>query len=100
MVRVIDDAHLVRLGVAHAQPGFIEFIMMVRTHFPVHTGLRFSRNDMIPSRKSAVVRIAAFSRTAASIWASSSARACAVSNCLVARNEAGLFSISKAANSR
>src|SRR5579863_3654241 len=74
MVRMVDHSHLVGFGVAHAQPCFIP-CMMVRAHLPVHTGLRFSRNDEIPSRKSAVPRMAAFSFTAASILASSSARA-------------------------
>jgi hypothetical protein len=67
MVGVINHSHLIGLGVTHAQPGFIDRLWVIRVHFPVHTGLRFSRNDTMPSRKSAVVRIAAFSRTAASI---------------------------------
>ena len=36
-------------------------------YFPVQRGVRFSRNEVTPSRKSAVVRIRAFSSTAAVI---------------------------------
>src|SRR6266576_1143684 len=100
VVRVIHYTHLIGFRVTHTQPRFVRGRVMVGTHFPVHTGLRFSRNDAIPSRKSAVRRIAAFSRTAASMCASSSIRAWSVSNCFVARREDALFSISTAANSR
>src|SRR5579864_9137992 len=100
VVRVIHDTHLIGFRVTHTQPRFVRGGVMVGTHFPVHIGLRFSRNDVIPSRKSAVRRIAAFSRTADSICASRSMRAWSVITCFVARSEDALFSISNAANSR
>src|SRR4029077_4518908 len=110
MVRMIDDAHLVGFGVTHANARFIDcgeridggHVEFAWSGHPceLHLGLRFSRNDEMPSRKSAVERMAAFSRTAASIWVSSSARAAALSRRLVYSRDAGLFSISCAASSR
>src|SRR5208282_1321602 len=111
MIGVIDDAHLVGFGIAHANAGFIHpgrcllvYIDRHRcsrcTHRPFHFGFRFSRNDVIPSRKSALSRMPAFSRMAASICASSSARACSASNRLVWKSESGLFSANCAASSR
>src|SRR5208337_1390820 len=78
VIGVIDDAHLVGLGIADADASFIHgrcrllghidgHRCMRPVHRPVHFGLRISRNDSIPSRKSALSRMAAFSRTAASI---------------------------------
>src|ERR1039458_168829 len=86
MIGVIDDAHLVGFGIAGADASFIHrrccyLIYIDRhrcigpVHRPVHFGLRFSRNDSIPSRKSELSRMPAFSRMAASICESSSARA-------------------------
>src|ERR1700682_4335068 len=86
MIGVIDDAHLVSFGIADANASFIHrhgrgLIYIERhrcmgpAHRPVHFGLRFSRNASIPSRKSALSRMPAFSRMAASICVSSSARA-------------------------
>src|ERR1017187_4860746 len=83
MIGVIEDAHLVGFGIAdanaifiHCRPIYIDrHRCMDPGHRPVHFGLRFSKNDVIPSRKSAVSRMPAFSRMAASICASSSARA-------------------------
>src|SRR5882672_4946612 len=107
MIRVIDDAHLVSLGVADADAGFIDRVGRIGgrgrrllAHRPVHFGLRFSRNDVTPSRKSAVARIAAFSRTAASICELISTRAWSLRRRLVYVSEAGLFSISCVASSR
>src|SRR6266849_5302497 len=74
MIGVIDDPHLVGFGIADANAGLIHRCI-APVHRPVHFGLRFSRNASIPSRKSALSRMPAFSRMAASICASSSARA-------------------------
>src|SRR5258708_27008989 len=60
MIPMMDNAHLVGLGLAHANRGFAH----PSAHFPLQMGLRFSRNDATPSWKSAVCRIAALSRTA------------------------------------
>src|SRR5271169_5167943 len=74
VVGVVDDAHLIGLGIAHADTGLVHRWARtadgcrISTHCPVHLGLRFSRNAVTPSRKSAVARMAAFSRMAASIW--------------------------------
>src|SRR5438552_15669038 len=67
MVRMIDDPHLVSFGIAHAQPHLAPAI----AHLPLQRGFRFSRNEVTPSRKSAVWRIWAFSCTACSICISS-----------------------------
>src|ERR1019366_9438343 len=92
MIGVIDDSHLVGFGIADADASFVHrrratcidrHRCMWPAHRPVHVGLRFSRNDSIPSRKSALSRMPAFSRIAASICESSSARACSVNRRLV-----------------
>src|ERR1700688_1202983 len=84
VIGMVDDAHLVGFGIAHADASFIHRLRALpvdrhrgveAAHRPVHLGLRFSRNDSIPSRKSALSRMPAFSRMAASICTSSSARA-------------------------
>src|SRR6202795_391071 len=84
MIGVIDDAHLICFGIADANASLIydrgifsidRYRSVTPAHRPVHFGLRFSRNASIPSRKSALSRMPAFSRMAASICASSSARA-------------------------
>src|SRR5208282_297102 len=77
MIGVIDDAHLVGFSIADADSSLVRcrFLTYEPAHRPVHFGLRFSRNDSMPSRKSALWRMPAFSRMAASICASSSARA-------------------------
>src|SRR5208282_3322496 len=78
MIGVIDDAHLVGFCIADADSSLIRcrcrgrFLIYETAHRPVHFGLRFSRNDSMPSRKSALWRMPAFSRMAASICASSS----------------------------
>ena len=55
MVRMVSHAHLVGFGVTHPQADFIdhrnEFLPPCFT-CPLHCGLRFSRNDEMPSRKS------------------------------------------------
>src|SRR6266536_2062699 len=86
VVRVIDHTHLIGFGVSDANAGFVyrraglgRGQCNVLAHWPVHFGLRFSRNDVMPSRKSAVARMPAFSWMAASICESSSARAWSVS---------------------
>src|SRR4029077_2116421 len=70
MIGVIDDAHLVGFGISDADAGFIDCRRIFFTdrhrsvmpaHRPVHFGLRFSRNASIPSRKSALSRMPAFS---------------------------------------
>src|SRR5208282_3220141 len=103
MIGVIDEAHLVGFGVADAEASLVRrrpltyicrYRCIVPGHRPVHFGLRFSRNDSIPSRKSALWRMPAFSRMADSICASSSARARSVSRRLVWKSESGLFSAS------
>src|SRR5579859_1067115 len=58
-IRVVDHSHLVRFCVAHANGCFAG-----HGHRPRHSGFRFSKNDAKPSRKSAVRRISALSRTA------------------------------------
>src|SRR5450631_58583 len=84
VIGVINNAHLVGFSIADADPSFIHrrwgtYVDRCRcvgiVHRPVHFGLRFSRNDVMPSRKSALSRMPAFSRMAASICESSSARA-------------------------
>src|SRR5262245_30102897 len=65
-VRVIHHAHVVGLGVANAQFGFAGDF-----YFVVHLGLRFSKKLVMPSLKSAVWRMAAFSRTACATCLSS-----------------------------
>src|SRR5579859_3419705 len=88
VIGVIHNAHLIGFSVADADASFIHppFIptsfawqWIALAHRPVHFGLRFSRNDVIPSRKSSLSRMPAFSRMAASICESRSARACSVS---------------------
>src|SRR5882724_356652 len=81
MIGVIDDTHLIGFSIAYADASFIRrrrcfpiYIDRNRciglAHRPVHFGLRFSRKDSMPSRKSELSRIPAFSRMAASIWTS------------------------------
>src|SRR5579862_5306551 len=104
MIRVIDDAHLVGFSIADADASFADCCLPIQlsiqrtSHRPVHFGLRFSRNDSMPSRKSSLSRIPAFSRTAASICESSSARAWSVSSRLVLESDRGLFSDNCAAS--
>src|SRR5882672_6724491 len=69
-------------------------------HFPVHLGLRFSRNDVMPSRKSAVVRLCAFCAMESANWRSRSCAMKLLIRALVARMDAGLFPCSDAASSR
>src|SRR5580658_7212483 len=66
VVGMIDHAHLVRLCISHPHAGLTDRRTVVRSfaHSPLQRGLRFSRNEETPSRKSGVARIAAFSRTA------------------------------------
>src|ERR1700722_18383017 len=92
MVRVVDHAHLIGLRVAHAQPGFIDRLRVIGIHSLLQTGLRFSRNDDTPSRKSAVVRMRALSSMAAATCSSSCFAIKPLISFLVARPEAGLFS--------
>src|SRR5258708_6656050 len=109
MISVIDDPHLIGFSIADADTRLIHrrrifypgrHRCIAPLHRPVHFGLRFSRNDSIPSRKSSLSRMPAFSRMAASICASSSSRACSVSRRLVLESESGLFSANCAASSR
>ncbi len=75
--------------IAHADTRFVHISVGTchpwnfAAHRPVQLGFRFSRNELIPSRKSAVARIPAFSRMAASTCTSSCARACSASRRLV-----------------
>src|SRR4051812_14022045 len=89
-VRVVDHAHAVGLGVAHAK-------FCIRRHLPVHTGLRFSKKALTPSLKSAVVRMRALSWTAVATCASSCSLINPLISFLVARTDDGLFSISSLA---
>src|SRR6266404_6972873 len=111
MIGVIDDPHLVGFGIADADASFIHrhsrglicfdrHRCMPPAHRPVHFGLRFSKNASMPSRKSALSRMPAFSGMAASICESSSARACSVSRRLVLESESGLFSANCVASLR
>src|SRR5579884_3184360 len=50
IVRVIDHTHLVGLRIAHTKPHLVR----VPAHLPLQRGLRFSRNEVTPSRKSSV----------------------------------------------
>src|SRR5437016_5761412 len=67
-VRMIDHTHLVRLRVADTEVGLADDGGMA--HLPVHIGLRFSRKELTPSLKSAVVRMRALSSTAAATCSS------------------------------
>src|SRR5258706_13904343 len=69
-------------------------------HFPVHLGLRFSRNDVMPSRKSAVVRPCAFCAMESANWRSRSRALTLLVRALVAPKDAGLFSGTAAARPR
>src|SRR6266478_6188801 len=102
VIGMIDHSHLIGLGVAHPQPALADYARVITpsAHLPLHRGLRFSRNDVMPSRKSAVVRIRALSCTAWPIcWSSCSAMNPLIRR-LVARIDDGLFSMSCAASSR
>src|SRR5262245_29767917 len=67
-IGVIDHAHAICFGIAHAQFDFAGRVghWVEGFYSPFHLGLRFSRKAEIPSLKSAVWRMAAFSLTA---WA-------------------------------
>src|SRR5207248_3758740 len=96
-VCVIDDAHLIGFGVAHSQANFMcaaACLRAVRHQRRLHCGLRFSRKAVMPSRKSGVCRMRAFSSTAASSLRSSSSFTVCAKSSLVARRELGLFCIS------
>src|SRR6266852_8716158 len=69
IVRVINHAHLIRLGITHSYDRIMKFNHSHVGYFsrsPCHTGLRFSRNDARPSLKSGVQRMRAFSKIARS----------------------------------
>src|SRR5947209_547545 len=64
-VRVIHHAHLVRFSIADAKSRLSsDALAHIAAAQPFQTGLRFSRNEVMPSLKSAVCRMAAFSFTA------------------------------------
>src|SRR5215467_5394065 len=75
IIRVIDHSHLVGFSVAHAQSDLGNASRFHRSlgfcrhdsHCPLQSGLRFSRNELTPSRKSAVCRMRAFSSIARSV---------------------------------
>src|SRR5579885_1901569 len=98
-VRVIHNAHLVGFGVADANAHFMSFGRGWTRQCPLHCGLRFSRNAVMPSRKSCVWRMRAFSAIEVSIRRSSSSLTFSDRSCLVARKEAALFSIRVCASS-
>src|SRR5690349_81132 len=98
-IGVINDTHLVGFGVADAQMNILGPVRAAGTQCPLQCGLRFSRNAVIPSRKSSVCRIRAFCSMAASRRLSNSSLTVSDSNCFVARNEAALLSISERASS-
>src|SRR3954454_8480039 len=60
VIGMINDSHLVGFRIANANTGF-RYRAMLGTrgsaHHKLQRGLRFSRNEVIPSRKSVVVRI-------------------------------------------
>src|SRR5947208_408394 len=62
IIRVIYNAHLIGFSIADSQAHFAR----VPAHLPLQRGLRFSRNEFMPSRKSAVCRMPAFSNMACS----------------------------------
>src|SRR5512146_2584277 len=65
VIGVVHHTHLVGFGVAHAR------LARFAVHLPLQRGFRFSRNDVMPSRKSSVVRTPALSWIAAAIcWSS------------------------------
>src|SRR5450631_2269553 len=97
IVGVVDDAHLVGFGVAHADGGVVEFS---HSESPRHWGLRFSRKAARPSLKSGVQRMLAFSRMARWRSASTPAAAAAVSRRLARVRLLGLASMRTAASSR
>src|SRR5581483_3237728 len=67
VIRVIYHTHLVGLRVTHPETRLVHLPLAVPiAHCPLQRGLRFSRNAAIPSRKSGVERMAAFSRSAVS----------------------------------
>src|SRR5690349_13212869 len=63
VIGMIDHPHLIGLGIAHPQPALAHnpCLISTRAHWPLQRGLRFSRNEVMPSRKSAVVRMRALS---------------------------------------
>src|ERR1700732_2292104 len=69
VVGMIDHSHLIGLGIAHPYSRLADHWVMIfrRPHVPLQRGLRFSRKDETPSRKSAVVRMRALSSTAVAI---------------------------------
>src|SRR5258707_7215292 len=100
MIGVIDDPHLIGFGIADADTRLIHrrrifypcrHRCIAPVHRPVHFGLRVSRNDSIPSRKSSLSRMLAFSRIAFSIFASSSSRSCSVSSRMSFASASALF---------
>src|SRR3984957_11833573 len=109
IIPVVHHAHLIRLRIPDADSRIGEFLqdrtliaagsilVRVLAHCPVHFGSRFSRNDVTPSRKSAVARISAFSRVASSISARISASLKRRSSRFVRRILVGLAAISCAA---
>src|ERR1700733_1241473 len=113
VVRVIHHAHLIGLGIPHPHPCLTYTFLRhsfthpdslpnwrpCLTHLP-HTGLRFSRNEDTPSRKSCVDRASAFAASAAAIASSSKALFCPASSRLVAANDCGLFAFNASASSR
>src|SRR5579864_9243395 len=109
VIRVIDHAHLIGLGVAYAYLDLAHAtrkriqggcILSMWAHRPLQRGLRFSRNELIPSRKSAVWRMAAFSSMDCSIWRSRASAMKPLMSFFVSRTEEGLFSIICDASSR
>src|SRR5262249_8815232 len=98
MVRMVDHTHLIGLGITHAKLGLVNH-QVVANHLPLQTGLRFSRNEATPSRKSAVVRMRALSSMASAICRLSCVDIKPLINFLVAWTDDGLFSRICAASS-
>src|SRR5437868_14026646 len=63
-IGMIRHAHLIGFRVTYAQANFVHRTAMGRAQCPLHCGLRFSKNAVMPSRKSRVVRMRALSITA------------------------------------
>src|SRR4051812_37831378 len=96
MIRVINHSHLIGFCVPYSDSYFAPLFAQC----PLHRGLRFSRNEVMPSRKSSVCRMPAFSSIACSNCSSSVSAMNPFTSCFVSRKDVGLFSPSCAASAR
>src|SRR6185436_1203015 len=102
VVGMVNHAHLIGFSVAHSQSALADyrFAHSLGAHLPLQRGLRFSKNDETPSRKSSVVRMRALSSMAWLIWESKYGARKPLINFLVRRTDEGLFCKSSAATCR